>query len=431
MKNIPVAMRESLEKMKGSMLLSMAKGMTSQDAEAMARHWGYTPKMKFEQQRQESPPIEKHVPTITPIPDRIALDLPGLTTKNTAIKEVFKHESSAIPTIATEQTVVSEVVADVKSPESSSEKTIASNEVSKLKDLNYHPIFGKRVANLGYKSVYLTSVSSLAKTQVWERQRTLRPDRAARIAASKIALGRTKSLSGVITMFCDKVSGQSGIVDGQHRAGALMLLSQGGHWDGLEQNILIDVFETENDEQIVALFKEINSAEPVRLVDMPGEVNVLAWNQLMLETLSTTVEDSFNLVADESTSPLFSFLQGASAEVKDIIDSTMTILTEVFSEMFKPSLRCKPPHLHEAIFRDEVFQSEIIVRRNMKSSADLENLVRTTNEEYSKRSDEEWEKILLQNGLFKSNGKLLTDAIKKARTNNFFLGLDSSWMHAR
>jgi hypothetical protein len=302
MKNIPVAMRESLEKMKGSMLLSMAKGMTSQDAEAMARHWGYTPKMKLEQQRQESPPIEKHIPTITPIPDRIALDLPSLTTKKTASKEVFEHESSSKPIIATEPSVVSGVVADVKSPESSPEKTIASNEVSKLEDLNYHPIFGKRVANLGYKTVYLTSVSSLAKTQVWERQRTLRPDRAARIAASKIALGRTKSLSGVITMFCDKVSGQSGIVDGQHRAGALMLLSQGGHWDGLEQNILIDVFETENDEQIVALFKEINSAEPVRLVDMPGEVNILA---LMLKTLSTPVEGAFNLVAHESTSLLF------------------------------------------------------------------------------------------------------------------------------
>ena len=344
MKNIPVAMRESLEKMKGSMLLSMAKGMTSQDAEAMARHWGYTPKMKFEQQRQESPPIpiEKHIPTITPIPDRIALDLPSLTTKKTATKEVFKHESSAIPTIAAEPSVVSGVVADVKSPESSLEKTIASNEVSKLENLNYHPIFGKKVANLGYKTVYLTSVSSLAKTQVWERQRTLRPDRAARIAASKIALGRTKSLSGVITMFYDKVSGQSGIVDGQHRAGALMLLSQGGHWDGLEQNILIDVFETENDEQIVALFKEINSAEPVRLVDMPGEVNTLA---LMLETLSTPIEGASNLVANESTSLLLPSFLFPSPLFSSLLFSSLPFSSLPFSSppppLPFPSLTCR------------------------------------------------------------------------------------------
>ena len=280
MKNIPVAMRESLEKMKGSMLLSMAKGMTSHDAEAMARHWGYTPQMKIEQQRPEAPEIAEFIPTITPIPDRIALDLPTRTTKNTADKGIPRLKSAEISTIIpVESTVVDEVVVDLKTPGKLPETSMAPCEGSKLEDLNSHPIFGKKVANLGYKSVYLTSVSSLAKTQVWERQRTLRPDRAARIAASKIALGRTKSLSGVITMFCDKISGQSGIVDGQHRAGALMLLSQGGHWDGLEQNILIDVFETDNDEQIVALFKEINSAEPVRLVDMPGEVRINALDQ--------------------------------------------------------------------------------------------------------------------------------------------------------
>ena len=278
MKNIPVAMRESLEKMKGSMLLSMAKGMTSQDAEEMARHWGYTPQMKVEQQRQETPKIVEYViPTSTHIPDRIPLDLPSFTTKNAADEGPSKLKSLPIPPATpVESAVIHEVAVDLKIPSKLPEKCMASAEDSKLEDLNSHPVFGKRVANLGYKSVYLTSVSSLAKTQVWERQRTLRPDRAARIAASKIALGRTKSLSGVITMFCDKASGQSGIVDGQHRAGALMLLSQGGHWDGLEQNILIDVFETENDEQVVALFKEINSAEPVRLVDMPGEVRIFA-----------------------------------------------------------------------------------------------------------------------------------------------------------
>ena len=109
----------------------------------------------------------------------------------------------------------------------------------------------------------------------------------------------------------------------------------------------------------------------------------------------------------------------------------MNVLTVDFSEMFKPSLRCKPPHLHEAIFRDDVFQSEIIIRRNMKTAEELQKLVKTINVKYSKRTDEEWEIILLQNGLFKSKGKLLTEAVKKARSNNFFLGLDSSWMHAR
>lgn len=67
----------------------------------------------------------------------------------------------------------------------------------------------------------------------------------------------------------------------------------------------------------------------------------------------------------------------------------------------------------------------------MRTAEDLQKLVKTVNDKYSKRTDEEWELVLLQNGLFKSKGKLLTDAVKKARLNNFFLGLDSSWMHAR
>jgi hypothetical protein len=37
--------------------------------------------------------------------------------------------------------------------------------------------------------------------------------------------------------------------------GALMLLEQQGHWDRLKRNIVIDVFNTDNDEDVAALFK--------------------------------------------------------------------------------------------------------------------------------------------------------------------------------
>jgi hypothetical protein len=51
------------------------------------------------------------------------------------------------------------------------------------------------------------------------------------------------------------------------------------------------------------------------------------------------------------------------------------------------------------------------------------------NEIYAKRSDEEWEKILIENKIFKTTSKTFHDALKKARANNWFLGLDSNWMH--
>lgn len=297
MKNLPVAMRESLDKMKGSMLLSMAKGMTSKDAETMARHWGYIPPSTAEPVKQIATEsfIAKTVVLERKIPDRKTLTLPDIGTSDVGSvsidhdkindKSAQLKADSSIMASKDETLVTTQPKADSNQLKSNAETLVTTQQkadsnilVSNTEasvaddDSLTHPIFGKRIASLGYKNVYLTSVASLAKTQVWERQRTLRPDRAARIATSKITLGRTSSLSGVITMFCDKLSGRSGIVDGQHRAGALMLLSQEGHWDGQEHNILIDVFETESDEQIVALFKEINSAEPVRLVDMPGEV---------------------------------------------------------------------------------------------------------------------------------------------------------------
>ena len=277
MKKLPGAVLESIDKMKGSMLLSMAKGMTAHDAETMARHWGYVPDVTPSQQVKAFQKERTDVIAETIIPER-----PTTPAIEALLKSMNEKDSVKVPALEITEILTGDISKEasitpsddtlrtmdvVINDERMIEKTIADES------LIIHPIFGKKIVDLGYKTVYLTSVSLLAKTQVWERQRTLRPDRAARIASSKIALGRAKSLSGVITMFCDKSSGQSGIVDGQHRSGALMMLAQQGHWEGHEMNILIDVFETQNDDEITALFKEINSAEPVRLVDMPGEVN--------------------------------------------------------------------------------------------------------------------------------------------------------------
>ena len=97
--------------------------------------------------------------------------------------------------------------------------------------------------------------------------------------------------------------------------------------------------------------------------------------------------------------------------------------------MFRPSLRCKPPHLHEAIFRDELFQSGVVERRGLKSHSSLELLIQNANTKYSKRTLQEWENILLGSRVFKAKGKQLTDAVTKAQSNKFFIGLDNSWMY--
>jgi hypothetical protein len=50
------------------------------------------------------------------------------------------------------------------------------------KEVEYHPIFGQLLADIGYKQVYLTSARRLVLAQVWQKQRTLRPERSAGIA---------------------------------------------------------------------------------------------------------------------------------------------------------------------------------------------------------------------------------------------------------
>ena len=136
-----------------------------------------------------------------------------------------------------------------------------------------HPIFGEFLHDLKYKRMYLTNVQALMQAPIWEKQRILRPERAARIANAKSSKTKTiPGLPGTITMFHDITTDRCGIVDGQHRAAALMIMAQEGHWDPLERNIALDVFPVTSEQDISHLFHEINSAEPVRLVDMPGEV---------------------------------------------------------------------------------------------------------------------------------------------------------------
>lgn len=94
----------------------------------------------------------------------------------------------------------------------------------------YHPLLGELLSDVGYKKVYMTSVQALARTPVWKKQRILRPERAALIADDKVRKGMQHSLPGVITLYQDKFSKEVGIIDGQHRAGALMILAQRGEF---------------------------------------------------------------------------------------------------------------------------------------------------------------------------------------------------------
>jgi hypothetical protein len=134
-----------------------------------------------------------------------------------------------------------------------------------------HPVFGKLLADLHFKRVYVTSVGKLSQAPVWEKQRILRAERINKIVNSKVKDPSGRLFPGAITMFEDVVTGQMGIVDGQHRAGALLQLAAKGYLNVNDYAVSVHVFPTKGDADISSLFREINSAEPVLLIDMPQE----------------------------------------------------------------------------------------------------------------------------------------------------------------
>lgn len=175
------------------------------------------------------------------------------------------------------------------------------SSVQPEQEVEIHPILGQQLADLSYKRIHLMSASTLASLPVYEKQRAYRHDRAQLMAKDKkktLWMG----LPGVVSLAEDE-SGKLSIIDGQHRVGMLALLSEEQRKlletmqqdDNLESkgnqthelakfdfhNILVEVFpQRTRDESVLAndkdlddkavIFTEINKAEPIKLLDLPG-----------------------------------------------------------------------------------------------------------------------------------------------------------------
>lgn len=203
----------------------------------------------------------------------------------------------------------------------------------------HHPILGPQIAHLPYKRIHLTSAATLASLPVYEKQRAYRHDRATNMAKDKkktLWMG----IPGVISLM-EEEDGRLSILDGQHRVGMMALLEEeqrkirekGNDTGNHElakldlENILVEVFfprqsssdsdsesvlasssqkqtpeqQQQNDDKAV-IFTEINKAEPVKLLDLPG-------------------------VAPKRT--------------RDMIDHAASHFYNTYPAMFSPSTRCR------------------------------------------------------------------------------------------
>lgn len=148
-------------------------------------------------------------------------------------------------------------------------------------------------------------------------------------------------------------------------------------------NVLVEVFpaqtEQHQENQVKEIFLEVNKAEPVKLVDLPGV---------------------------------------AKAKDRKIINEVAANLREKFPEMFSESQRCRSPHLNIDNLRDAIFASKIIEKHSLKTTKALEEWILKRNNMLGIEFQEE------------ENQKLVSaNALKKANRLRFYLGLDSSWLY--
>ena len=80
-------------------------------------------------------------------------------------------------------------------------------------------------------------------------------------------------LPGVLGIHEDK-EGKLSILDGQHRVGMFHTLSKKNQAGEMLQQVLVEVYpqlDHHGENHAQDLFLEINKAEPIKLVDLPGK----------------------------------------------------------------------------------------------------------------------------------------------------------------
>ena len=140
-------------------------------------------------------------------------------------------------------------------------------------------------------------------------------------------------------------------------------------------------WETANRKHAESVFLEINKAEPVKLVDMPGV---------------------------------------ASSKERRIITGAVNDLKEQYPKMFSPSQRCRTPNVNVDNLRNALFGANVLQRHKLTSAKQLLDWLVEKNASQGTKYETDPEKQDL----------ISPKAFAKASNLGFYLGLDSSWLYA-
>lgn len=262
-----------------------------------------------------------------------------------------------------------------------------------------HPVLGPVLKEISHnKKLYLVSSGVLGTIPIWQKQRTYSHDRARSMAQQKLS-SMHLGFPGIICLYDDS-NGSLSILDGQHRVGMMQTLREFRNKNGgklteddeaLFENVLVEVYTDtaantttdDNNKKSIAeeIFLEINKAEPVKMLDLPGV---------------------------------------ASADDRKLITEAVAALKEQFPKMFSTSQRCKSPNVNIDNLRNGIYGANILQRHKDE--------VATSNQLLN------W--LLVQNAAIgesyendpKKQQFVSSKAWNKASKNGFYLGLESSWL---
>ena len=253
-------------------------------------------------------------------------------------------------------------------------------------------------------------------------------------------------------------------------------------WDYNSQNILVEVFTVKDEvKDVFPIFKEINSAEPVSVIDLinedddsielptapndelvhlkgieqnvnlnddkpndlhittdsempiinnislPTNHNVLSGSNSTSDTVTpaTEVSSTSDLARNTVEVTNLSAVQSNSVimthkQIKTIIDKTCQHFHEKYQSMFKPSKLCKIPHINIDNMREDLYENNVV--HKYPNTLELINHIESINSKLAMRSTKEWA-VLLSN----YSEKTKSDALQKSRSNMFYLGMDKQW----
>ena len=290
--------------------------------------------------------------------------------------------------------------AETKLAETSAEKPVAMS----------HELYGTLLRDFGYKKIYAMAAANLVskdKVGIYDQQRAFRAERAQVIAREK-AKEAVFSLPGVVTLaegtaavrgkktkkkssllFGASANTGAHILDGQHRVGALeILLSQGVI--APDHTVLVEVFENVDDARASEIFTEINAAQPVRFVDMPGV---------------------------------------APPDVKWMLEGAAQRIKELYPAMFSASERCKIPNVNLDVLREELFSAEVVNRFGIADEDAFVTWLEGENAKLAQRTEKEWLEARPKRGRGSTGSEeTYLKALAKAKEHGFYLGMDFSWL---